>query len=114
MRLADGNPMTKTLMLTLIFEVVVYVLAIPGMIQVDNIPVGTALAAGGAAALIPLLAAALLRRPIGWVFAWLTQVAGLALGLLTPWMYVVGGIFALLFVVSFVLGRKIEQSAPTQ
>ncbi len=112
--LRNGNPMNRAISLALLFQIVVFVLAIPGMIQVDNIPVGTALAAGGAAALIPLLAAALLRRPIGWVFAWLAQVAGLALGLLTPWMYVVGGIFALLFVVSFVLGRKIEQSAPTQ
>lgn len=112
--LRNGNPMNRAISLALLFQIVVFVLAIPGMIQVDNVPVGTALAAGGAAALIPLLAAALLRRPIGWAFAWLAQLAGLALGLLTPWMYVVGGIFALLFVVSFVLGRKIEQTAPTQ
>ena len=42
MRLADGNPMTRTLSLTLIFEAIVFVLAIPGMIQVNDVAVGFA------------------------------------------------------------------------
>ncbi|MFZ2429444.1 MAG: DUF4233 domain-containing protein [Propioniciclava sp.] len=108
MMLRAGNPMTKTVSLTLIFEVVVCVLAIPGMIQVSGVPVGVALGVGGTAALLPLLAAATLRRPLGWVLAWVAQVACIALGLLTPWMYVVGGAFAALFVVEIVLGRRIE------
>lgn len=110
--LRKDNPMNRAISLALIFEVVVFVLAIPGMIQVDDVPLGLAMGAGGAAAVVPLLAAAMLRRPVGWVFAWLAQAAGLALGLLTPWMFVVGGAFALLFVVSFVLGRRIEQTSP--
>lgn len=109
--LRNGNPMNRAISLALLFQIVVFVLAIPGMIQVDGVPVGVALIAGGVAALIPLLAAALLRRPIGWVFAWLAQGVGVALGLLTPWMYVVGGVFAVLFVVSFVLGRRIEATS---
>jgi hypothetical protein len=32
----------------------------------------------------------------------------IGLGVLTPWMYWLGGMFALLWVVSFVLGRRIE------
>ena len=51
---------------------------------------------------------ALPSAPLGWVLAWVSQIACLALGLLTPWMYVVGGAFAALFVVEFVLGRRIE------
>ena len=108
--LAHGNPMIRTISMTLLFEIVVFVLAIPGMIQVDDVPAGIAIGVGGAAALVPLAAAATLRRPIGWVLAWAAQVVAIALGLLTPWMYAVGGAFALLFVVEFVLGRRIEQS----
>lgn len=108
MRLADGNPMTKTLMLTLIFEVVVYVLAIPGMIQVDDVPLLPAFVTGLGAAALAGIAAGMLRRPIGWPLAWAAQLAGIALGLLTPWMYAVGGGFAALFLVEFVLGKKIE------
>ena len=56
MRLADGNPMTKTLKLTLIFEAVVFILAIPGMIQVSNTSVTLAFVLGGALLLVVLLA----------------------------------------------------------
>lgn len=109
MRLADGNPMTKTLMLTLIFEAIVYILAIPGMIQVDAAPLAQAFGFGaGAAALAGLAGATLGRHPLGWPLAWAAQLGGIALGLLTPWMYVVGGGFAALFLVEFVLGKQIE------
>lgn len=107
-RLADGNPMTKTLVLTLIFEVVVYILAIPGMIQVDAVPLVPAFTTGLGAAALAGVAAGMMRRPIGWPLAWAAQLAGIALGLLTPWMYVVGGGFAALFLVEFILGKKIE------
>ncbi|WP_206661049.1 DUF4233 domain-containing protein [Propioniciclava flava] len=106
--LRQGNPMIKTVSLTLIFEVIVCILAMPGMIQVSDVAIPLALGAGGVAALLPLIAAATLRTPLGWVLAWVSQIACLALGLLTPWMYVVGGAFAALFVVEFVLGRRIE------
>lgn len=112
--LRNGNPMNRAILMALLFEIVVFILAIPGMIQVENVPVGQAVGAGGGAALLPLLAAATLRHRFGWVLAWMAQLAALALGLLTPWMYFVGGVFAVLFVVSFVLGRRIEGAAPNQ
>lgn len=108
MRLADGNPMTRTLSMTLIFEAIVFVLAIAGMIQVSEVPVGLALGAGLGAAALAIVAGGTLRRPYGWPLAWLTQVVAIALGLLTPWMYGVGTMFALLFGVEFVLGKRIE------
>ena len=110
MRLAEGNPMTKTLALTLIFEMVVFVLAVPGMIQVNDVPLGLAFGAGAAAALLAGVAGGLIgRRPVGWPLAWLAQLAGIALGFLTPWMWAVGGGFAALFAVEFFLGRKITE-----
>lgn len=112
--LRNDNPMNRAILLALLFEIVVFVLAIPGMIQIENVPVWQAVAAGGGAAVIPLLAAATLRHLFGWVLAWTTQLAAVALGLLTPWMYFVGGVFAALFVGSFVLGRRIEGAVPDQ
>jgi hypothetical protein len=73
-------------------------------------PAVAALAAGGAAVLA-LATAALLRKPIGYVLGWITQVAAIALGLLTPAMFLVGGMFAGLWVLTFVLGRRLEAQA---
>ncbi|MFT3877586.1 MAG: DUF4233 domain-containing protein [Propioniciclava sp.] len=111
MRLADGNPMTRSLALILIFEAIIFILAIAGMIQVADVPIGLALGAGLTAAVLALAAGGTLRRPFGWPLAWLTQVVAVLLGLLTPWMYAVGGMFALLYVVTFVLGKRIESRA---
>lgn len=111
MSLGATNPMNRSLALTLVFEVIVFGLAFPGMVIVSDVsPLTAGLAAGGAA-LLALAAAGLMRRGTnGWALGWLTQVAGLALGLLTPMMYVVGAIFAIIWVLSFVLGRRIDQS----
>ncbi|MFP5417375.1 MAG: DUF4233 domain-containing protein [Actinomycetes bacterium] len=112
MRLQDGNPMTMPIAVTLLFQVIVFGLAIPGMIMVDDVAVGLAFASGLGAAALALAAGATLRRPVGWPLAWLTQLAGIALGLLTPWMLAVGGAFALLFVIEFVLGRRLQALSP--
>ncbi|MFZ0529437.1 MAG: DUF4233 domain-containing protein, partial [Propionicimonas sp.] len=45
----------------------------------------------------------------GYPLGWLTQVVAVALGFATPMMFAVGGMFALLWVVCFILGRRIEQ-----
>ena len=109
MRLQPGNPMTRPLMLHLLLEVVVFGLAFPGMVIVSNVAALPAGIAAGGACVIAVLAAATLRRPIGWPLAWATQVAGILLGLLTPMMYLVGAIFALIWLMSFVLGRRVER-----
>lgn len=111
-RLAPGNPMRTPLAATLISEVVVFGLAIPGMILVSAVPAGTAALLGGLCALLALVAAASLRRGWGYPVAWLTQVAGIALGLATPMMYLVGVIFAVIWVASFVMGRRLEKRSP--
>ena len=80
MRLQDGNPMTMPIAVTLLFQVIVFGLAIPGMIMVDDVAVGLAFASGLGAAALALAAGATLRRPVGWPLAWLTQLAGIALG----------------------------------
>lgn len=109
MRLQPGNPMARPLMVHLLLEVLVFGLAFPGMVIVSDVAALPAGVAAGTACLLAVAAAATLRRPIGWPLAWATQVAGVLLGLLTPMMYVVGGIFALIWAMSFVLGRRIER-----
>ena len=69
-----------------------------------------ALAFGGGAAFVVviLITIALLRWPIGVAIGWLIQLALIALGLLTPIMYVIGAGFAAFWVWCFVRGRQID------
>ena len=107
--LTAGNPMRAVLMTVLIFEVIVFGLAIPVMIFVSDVPGAAAAGFGGATAALALVAAGLLRRPpVGYILGWLTQLAGLALGLLTPPMFIVGGLFAGVWVLAFVLGKRLD------
>ena len=108
MRLQPGNPMTRPLMVHLLLEVLVFALAIPGMVIVSDVAALPAGLAAGGAALLAVVAAGTLRRPVGWPLAWAAQVAGFLLGLLTSMMYLVGGIFAMIWLISFVLGRRID------
>ena len=106
--LTPGNPMRVVLLSILIFELIVFALAIPVMIMVSEVPTGLAFGFGGGAALLALVAAGLMRRPIGYLFGWLTQLAGVALGLLTTPMFFVGGMFLVLWLITFVLGKRLD------
>ena len=112
MTLPPGNPMTTVLVTLLAFEAVVFGLAIPGMIMVSEVRSVVAFTAGGAAMVVALLACGLLRRgAVGYALGWLTQAIGVALGLLTPYQYFLGVVFGLLWVVTFVLGRRLSPKA---
>ena len=111
MTLAPDNPMRSVLLTVLLFEVIVFGLAIPVMILVSGVSGGVAAGLGGAAAVLALLSAGLLRRPAGYLVGWLTQLAGVALGLLTPAMYAVGAVFLGLWVLSIVLGKRLESAS---
>ena len=112
MTLNPGNPMRIVLLSILIFEVIVFGLAIPVMTMISDVPALTAALAGGGAALVALIAAGLMRRPVGYLVGWATQLIGLALGLLTSTMFIVGGMFLALWVLSFVLGRRLDEAKP--
>ena len=106
--LAPANPMRTVLLTVLVFEIIVFSLAVPVMILVSGVPALPAGLAGGGAALLALVSAGLLRKPLGYLLGWLTQLAGLALGFSTPAMFVVGTVFGGLWLLSFVLGRRLE------
>lgn len=112
MRLLPTNPMGRVMTSILAFEAIVFGLAIAGMIQVSELPVPVSFGLGFGAAVLAVLAAALLRRSAGYALGWLTQLVAIALGFATGMMFWLGGAFALLWVVCFTLGRRIEQTPP--
>lgn len=104
------NPMTKVLLSVVLFEMVCSGLAIPVMINVDHVPGMTAGLAGGGVCLLALAASATLRIPVvGYPLGWLTQLGVLALGFLSPGMWFIGGLFGMLWVISFILGKRLER-----
>ncbi|MBK7820855.1 MAG: DUF4233 domain-containing protein [Tessaracoccus sp.] len=108
MTLAPGNPMRGAAMSVLIFEVIVIWLGYIGMIQIADVPMRTGAIWCGIATVLCLVACGGLRKRWGYTVGWLAQVAIVALGVLTPWMYAMGLIFALIWVTCIVLGRRIE------
>ena len=93
-------------MLTL--QAVVLFLTTPVMISVSDVGVPTAVAVGLGLTVACLVAAGTLRGPWGYRLGWAIQVASLVLGLVVPIMFVIGAIFAGLWVAAFVLGRRID------
>ena len=112
MRLGPKNPMKGPLLSILIFEAIVFGLAIAGMIQIEGLSVAVAVTTASVGIVLAIAAAGLFRTLLGYPLGWLTQVYAVGMGFLTPWMFAVGGVFALLWVVSFVLGRRLENANP--
>lgn len=112
MTLSAGNPMRSVLMTLLFFEIVVFGLSVPVMIFLSDISTSTAIAYGTAAALLALAGALLIRRPVGYLVGWVAQVAGVALGFVISAMFAIGGMFLVLWVITFVLGKKLDAMPP--
>lgn len=108
MTLDPANPMRPAAMSVLVFEIIVVGLALIGMIQVSGVAVWVAVAWCAVATLLCLTAAAGLRHRWGYLVGWAAQVVLIGLGLLTPWMYAMGLLFALIWVTCVVLGRRLE------
>ena len=97
----------------LALEAIVVILAIPVVVVVGTISVPPWLGiAGGvslAAALIVL--ARYVTRPWAVPVGWVLQVLVVLTGFLAPPMFIVGGIFALLWGVAIRLGRQVDGAA---
>jgi hypothetical protein len=108
--LRRDNPMRTALLSTLVFEVIVWGLTIPAMTQVEGVAWQPAALIGGGGMVAALASAALLRRgAVGYVLGWLTQAGLVAVGLVVPMMWFVGGMFAMIWTVCFILGRRLER-----
>ncbi|MEX1209569.1 MAG: DUF4233 domain-containing protein [Candidatus Nanopelagicales bacterium] len=97
----------------LAFEAIVVLLAIPVVVVVGTIPVPPWLGITGGVTLA--LALVVLARyvtrpwavPVGWVLQGLVVLTGL----LAPPMFIVGGIFALLWGLAIRLARQVDEAA---
>jgi len=90
-------------------EAIALGLTTPVMISVADVSVGRALVIGLGLALACVVLAGLLRSEWAYAAGWAIQVGAVALGFVIPLMFVLGGIFALLWGMGYFLGRKIER-----
>jgi hypothetical protein len=72
-------------------------------------PAWVALPAGAVAILVFLATTGVLRYPWGIAIGWVLQAGLIALGILTPFMFVIGGGFALLWIYCFTRGRRLDR-----
>ena len=93
----------------LLLEAVALGLSAPVLITVAGVGRAAGLWIGLGLAVACLLVSGLLRFAWSYVLGWAIQVAAVALGTQVDAMYVVGGIFLLLWGTSYFLGRRIER-----
>lgn len=93
----------------LALEAVTLGLTTPVMISVADVDLTTALAVGLGLALACLLLAGMLRGEWAYGLGWVVQGAAVGLGFVIPLMFLLGGIFALLWGTASMLGLKIER-----
>jgi hypothetical protein len=88
-----------------------FVVFFAGLVAKDlsSLSPGAALGLFSALAAACLLTAALLRRPWGYAFGWVVQAAVVASGFWVPVMFVLGGVFAVLWWVALTQGARIER-----
>jgi hypothetical protein len=92
-------------------EAIVVLLAVPVALNVSDVSSGTAWLFGGAVAAGCVVGAATVRRGrVGYLIGSLAQLAAIAMGLLVPLMFVLGGIFALMWFLLLRIGPDVERS----
>ena len=69
---------------------------------------GLAIGLGSALAILLIASIGTLRKRWGIYWCWLLQVVVVAMGLLVPLMFVVGGIFAILWFVAVRTGTRVD------
>jgi fatty acid desaturase len=69
----------------------------------------TALGSGGALAVACLVAAGLLRSPVGTAFGWVLQVLIVVIGVWVPMMFFLGAVFAALWLTALRVGGRIDR-----
>jgi Protein of unknown function (DUF4233) len=97
----------------LILEAVVIALTIVPAVKLEHVSPGTASLVGGVAVVLAVALAVLARRALA-----VTLVAGsvlqalvIASGTVLPVMYILGGIFAVLWLTGIWLGHRVESSS---
>jgi hypothetical protein len=93
----------------LLVEAVVIALAIPVAITLADVDAAVAVSVGLGLAVACVVVAAFLRRGrFAYLIGSVLQFAAILLGVVVPTMFVLGGIFAVLWFVALFLGGKVE------
>lgn len=90
-------------------EAVVLGLTTPIMVSIAGVGLGVALLIGLGLTVACVLVAGMLRREWAYAAGWAIQVAAVALGLVLPLMFFLGGLFAALWATADLLGQRIER-----
>lgn len=90
-------------------EAITLGLTTPVLITIADVEPGTAVAVGVGLAVVCVVLAGMLRAEWAYALGWAVQVAAVALGFVIPAMFLLGGVFALLWAAAYLLGRRIEQ-----
>ena len=90
-------------------EAVVLFLTTPVMLTLTDVRTGLALGVGVGLTVACVLAAGLMRRPVGAVLGWAVQVCAIALGFVVPVMFALGAVFLSLYAGSWFLGARIDR-----
>jgi hypothetical protein len=93
----------------LVFEAIVVGLAIPVAITLNGVSGAVAGTTGGVVAVSCLVAAGLLRKPIGYLLGSVLQVVTFALGFVVPLMFVLGIAFGALWFYCLILDRRLRR-----
>jgi Protein of unknown function (DUF4233) len=94
-------------------EAIVIALTIVPAVKLGHVPPGRAGLVAGLAAAAAVVLAALARRmlPVTLVGGSLLQVLVIAAGAVLPVMYILGGVFTVLWVTGIWLGHRVESSS---
>ena len=97
----------------LVLEAVVIALTIVPAVKLEHVAPGTAGVVAGVAVVLALILAAVARRRLAvtLVAGSLLQALVIASGVVLPVMYILGGIFALLWATGIWLGHRVESSS---
>jgi hypothetical protein len=87
------------------------VLFLTGVVTIGMTDLGAvaSLSLGVGLAVLCILAAGLLGRPVGYWLGWFVQLLSIALGLLTTPMFFLGVVFAALWATAYFLGARMDE-----
>lgn len=110
-RVRRERGVTESLLsIVLVLEAVILIFATLTLVGLTDYPLWMVLGGGGWAIAILLLVSQLQRYAWGVVLGGVLQVAYIATGFLHPFMFVIGAVFAGLWVWCLVRARRIEES----
>ncbi len=89
-------------------EAIVAGLITPVAIGVGGVEPGLAVAVGVGLLVLCVVAAGMLKRPVGYVVGSVVQVLAIATGFLVPTMFFLGVIFAALWITAIIVARRVE------